>query len=100
MRNDAGRIVRAGSLAVWISAILVALGAGSLSALQEDGCAGRRSLAVEVLDDSGLVPIPGATVALRWTDGERRPVREPVGADGRLMLCVPPDTRQAVLWAE
>ncbi|MDE2663408.1 MAG: carboxypeptidase-like regulatory domain-containing protein [Gemmatimonadota bacterium] len=100
MRNDAGRMVRAGSLAAWMLAFAVTAGGGSLAALQEDGCGGRESLAVEVLDDSGLVPIPGATVALRWTDAERRPVREPVGADGQLVLCVPPNTLQGVLWAE
>ncbi|MCZ0936783.1 MAG: carboxypeptidase regulatory-like domain-containing protein [Gemmatimonadetes bacterium] len=100
MCNDFGQIARAASLAVWLPAILVVGGVESLAALQEDGCAGRGSLAVEVLDDSGLVPIPGATLALRWTDAERRPVREPVGPDGRLVLCVPPNTRQAVVWAE
>lgn len=100
MSNDFGRIVQVGSPAVWIAAMLIVADAGSIAALQEDACDGRGSLSVEVLDDSGLVPIPGATVALRWTDAERRPVREAAGADGRLVLCIPPDTRRAVLWAE
>ncbi|WP_419167405.1 carboxypeptidase regulatory-like domain-containing protein [Candidatus Palauibacter sp.] len=54
------------------------------------------------MDQSGSVPIPGATVVLRWTDAERarRPVREDAGPGGQLVLCAPRDARQATLWAE
>ena len=64
------------------------------------GCGERAAITVTVLDDTGLIRIPTATVLLRWTDAVERPVREAVGSEGRLLLCVPPDARQAVLWAE
>lgn len=92
--------IQMGSLAVWIAATLVAVRPGSIEALQEDACGGRGSLTVDVRDESGLVSIPGATVALRWGDAERVPVRAAAGTDGRLVLCVPPGVQRAVLWAE
>ncbi|WP_419940020.1 carboxypeptidase regulatory-like domain-containing protein [Candidatus Palauibacter sp.] len=86
-------------------AALLAFGAdpaASLQALpsQDEECGERASLAITVTDDSGLIPIPGATVVLRWTDAVRRPVREEVDGDGRLLVCVPRDVSQATLWAE
>ena len=88
-----------------LAVLLLAGGADRAASLQdaplEDaGCGDRASLTVTVLDDTGLVPIPAATVVLRWTDAVEKPVREPAGSDGRLLLCVPPDARQATLWAE
>ncbi|WP_419166093.1 carboxypeptidase regulatory-like domain-containing protein [Candidatus Palauibacter sp.] len=76
-------------------------GAGDLAA-QEPDCDERAALGVIVLDESGATPVPNATVIVRWTDTDRvrRPVREEVGAGGRLVLCAPRDTRQATLWAE
>ncbi|WP_419860563.1 carboxypeptidase regulatory-like domain-containing protein [Candidatus Palauibacter sp.] len=65
-----------------------------------DECGDRASLAITVTDDSGLVPIPGATIVLRWTDAVRQPVREEADGSGRLVLCVPRDAGQATLWAE
>ena len=53
-----------------------------------------------VVDESGSIALPGATVVLRWTDAERMPVREATDADGRLRVCVPRDASQAVVWAE
>ena len=69
---------------------------------QEPDCDGRAVLRVVVQDESESIPIPGATLVLRWTDTdrERRPVREDVGLDGSLVLCAPGDARQATLWAE
>ena len=69
---------------------------------QEPDCGVRGVLRVVVLDESESIPIPGATVVLRWTDTDRgrRPVREEAGTDGSLLLCAPPDARQATVWAE
>ena len=69
---------------------------------QEPDCGDRAVLRAVVLDESESIPIPGATLVLRWTDTnrERRPVREEVGFDGSLVLCAPGDARQATLWAE
>ncbi|WP_420633958.1 carboxypeptidase regulatory-like domain-containing protein [Candidatus Palauibacter sp.] len=94
---------RPGSL---VTALLLAVSAGPAAALQaeqpqqETGCGERASLSVAVLDDSGLIPIPNATVVLRWTDAVRRPVREAADGEGRFSLCVPRDAGQATLWAE
>ena len=91
-----------------LSAILLALTAAPLAAQvpqppeqgQETGCGDRASLAVRVRDDSGRMPMPSATVVLRWTDAVRRPVREAADGEGRLFLCVPRDAGTATLWAE
>lgn len=85
--------------------LLVALGADPTSALQAtaqppEDCGDRASLAVTVRDDSGQIPIPNATVVLRWMDAVRRPLREAADTDGELLLCVPPDATAATLWAE
>ena len=65
-----------------------------------DECAEQAALAVTVLDESGLVAMPNATVVLRWADAGLGPVREETDGDGQLQLCVPPGARQATLWAE
>ena len=67
---------------------------------QERQCGERAALRVEVTDESGTIPLPGATVVLRWTDADRRPVRTSAGSDGRWSVCAPRDAREAVLWAE
>ena len=76
-------------------------GAGTLSA-QDSDCGDRASLRVAVLNDDDMAPVRGATAVVQWTDTQRarRPVREVVGADGRLVLCAPRDATQATLWAE
>lgn len=66
----------------------------------EAECGDAATLAVAVLDDSGLIAMPTATVVVRWGDAVERPVREPSNDEGRLLLCVPPGARQAALWAE
>ncbi len=70
------------------------------TAAQQAACGQSASLLVTVLDESGSIVLPGATVVLRWTDAERMPVREATDANGRLRLCVPRDASQAVVWAE
>ena len=67
---------------------------------QKRECGDRAALVVVVLDESGTVALPGATVVLRWTDAERMPLREAVDANGRIVVCVPRDATRAVLWAE
>ncbi|WP_419166990.1 carboxypeptidase regulatory-like domain-containing protein [Candidatus Palauibacter sp.] len=85
--------------------LLLGVGADPALALQalearDESCGDRASLAITVRDDSGQIPIPNATVALRWTDAVRRPVREAADVGGELLLCVPPDAAGATLWAE
>lgn len=90
------------SLIARVGAIL-ALGAGAAPlAGQGPDCDGRGILQVVVMDDSGAIPIPNATVIVQWTDAERarRPVRREVGSAGDLVLCAPRDARQATIWAE
>ena len=91
----------AGRWFAWIAAWGLAAGTGALSA-QEPDCGDRASLRIAVLNDRGTAPVLGATVVVRWTDVERdrRPVREVVGAGGRLVLCAPRDATRATLWAE
>ena len=67
---------------------------------RSEECGERASLAVSVRDESGLVSMPRAVVALRFSDAEQPASREPADADGRFFLCAPPDARQATLWAE
>ncbi len=92
-----------------LPALALAAAASSAAALQvpqpqtqreATGCGERASLSVTVRDDSGLLPMPSATVVLRWTDAVRRPVREAADGEGRLFLCVPRDADAATLWAE
>lgn len=82
---------------------ILALG-GSTASLSGQGpdCNGRGILKVVVVDDSGAIPIPNATVIVQWTDADRarRPVRQEVDPGGDLVLCAPRDARQATVWAE
>ena len=84
-----------------VAAFGLAGGAGTLSA-QDSDCGDRASLRVAVLNDDDMAPVRGATAVVQWTDTQRarRPVREVVGADGRLVLCAPRDATRATLWAE
>ncbi|MXW66415.1 MAG: carboxypeptidase-like regulatory domain-containing protein [Gemmatimonadales bacterium] len=89
-------------LVAGVSAIL-ALGSSTvpLSGQGQD-CDGRGILQMVVVDDSGTIPIPNATVIVQWTDADRarQPVRQEVGPAGNLALCAPRDARQATVWAE
>ena len=82
--------------------VLSLLVAAVAPAAGQDGneCGDRASLRVAVLDESGTIPLPGATVVLRWNEARRRPVREATGPQGGFFLCVPRDAREATLWAE
>lgn len=83
-------------------ALLLAAGTFAAEAQQTDDCGDRASLRVSVVDESGLISIPSATIVLRWTESEaaRRPIRRESGPEGRLALCAPRDAWQATLWAE
>ena len=97
------RCVGSSRCAGMVLAALGVIGAGRADLVgQEPDCGGRGVLRVAVLDQSGSIPIPGATVVLRWTDAERarRPLREDAGPDGQIVLCAPRDARRATLWAE
>lgn len=96
------RRMERGRLIAGISVIL-ALGASAVSlAGQDPDCDGRGILQIVVVDDSGTIPIPNATVIVQWSDADRarRPVRQGVGPAGDLLLCAPRDARQATIWAE
>ena len=93
IRLTGGRVLAAAAVA------LLALGVGDAAAQVRD-CGDRAGLRVAVTDESGTVPLPGATVVLRWTDAERRPVRTAADSDGRWSVCAPRDAGEAVLWAE
>ena len=100
--SDRGVCARIRLLAGVILAVpSLAISAPGLSG-QEPDCGDRAVLRAVVLDESESIPIPGATLVLRWTDTDRgrRPVREEAGPDGSLSLCAPPDARQATVWAE
>lgn len=84
---------------VFTLAILLGSSSGPVAG-QDADCGDSASLLVTVLDESGSVVLPGATVVLRWTDAERMPVREATDTDGRVRVCVPRDASQAVVWAE
>ena len=83
-----------------LATLATGIGTKAALALQDTGCGDRASVTVTVRDESGLIAMPTATVVLRWTDAVRRPVREATNLEGRLVLCVPKDARQATLWAE
>ena len=83
-----------------LGAAVVALLATGVGGAAAQECGDRAALRVAVTDESGTVPLPGATVVLRWTDAERRPVRTAAGSDGRWSVCAPRDAGEAVLWAE
>lgn len=92
---------RASLLELWVPAVEIATAAESgVPTVVDEECGGRTSLAVTVRDESGLVALPNAMVVLRWSDAVRRPLRDEADANGRLVLCVPPDSRQATVWAE
>lgn len=69
---------------------------------QAESCDGGTAVAVAVLDETGLVPIPVASVLVTWGGGneEEDAAREAVGPDGRVVLCAPRDATRATLRAE
>ena len=57
---------------------------------------------VTVVDESGTIPIPFATVrpAPKDEGALDGPLRGQAGSDGRIVLCVPGGVGSATLWAE
>ena len=90
------------TMTIAVVSLLVAAVAPADGQDGQDGneCGDRASLRVVVLDESGTVALPGATVVLRWNEARRRPVREAADPQGRFFLCVPRDAQEATLWAE
>lgn len=94
------RILARGRLAMGLVPLGI-LGFATASEGQEvSACDGRPALQIAVTDASGQMPLPQATIVVRWTDAVRRPVRQPAAMDGRLFLCAPRDAGAATLWAE
>ena len=77
-------------------------GARGVAGQSAEDCDGQVSLQISIVDDSGTIPIPNATVVLRWTgsDAVRKAVRQEAQVEGHLFICAPDDARQATLWAE
>ena len=74
--------------------------AASPAAAQERECGDRAAIDVTVLDEPGTMLLPGATVVVRWPNSSTSPARRVTDGGGRVLLCVPPDADEAVLWAE
>jgi len=58
------------------------------------------SVAGRVTDETGTIPLPGATVIVRWGAAPRFPSRAPSARDGSYHICAPRDAIEAVVWAE
>ena len=91
---------RRGVAAGVLAALQVIGGTDTVAGQSAEDCDDRAALRISVVDESGFISIPGATVVLRWTDAVRRPVREAAGPNGRLLICAPRDAGEATLWAE
>ncbi|WP_420635705.1 carboxypeptidase regulatory-like domain-containing protein [Candidatus Palauibacter sp.] len=90
-----------GRTAALLAALPLGVGASAARGQeQERECGERPELRVTVMDESGAVPLPGAVVAVQWTDAGRRPARGTTGEGGRYGVCAPRDAEGAVLWAE
>ena len=69
---------------------------------EAEACAPGGAVQVTVMDESGTIPIPFATVRLASEDEGALdgPLRAQSGSDGRVVLCVPAGVGRATLWAE
>ena len=87
---------------VVFGALQFALGAGGLAGQEAEDCGADLSLGVAVVDESGSIPIPFATVILTSGDTNTlsRPMRGQAGSDGRVVFCVPDGVVHATLAAE
>lgn len=94
-----GATLRTGVLC---GALQFAVGSAGLAGQEAEDCGADVSLGVAVMDESGTVPIPFATVRLASEDEGAldAPLRGQAGGDGRLVFCVPVAVRHATLWAE
>ena len=83
-----------GALAIVLQLTVGAGGATAQAAARpKRDCDGRAPLQISVVDESGFVSIPEATVVLHGTDAVRRPVRETADPDGRLPTLRFPERR-------
>ena len=89
-------------LAGGLIAVLGLGAAGGDVAAQETACGDRATLRVLVLDEANMARVRTATVIVRWTGTRalRSHVRQDVDAAGSLVVCAPPDAREATVWAE
>ena len=87
---------------VVFGALQFAVGAAGLVGQEAEDCGADLSLGVAVVDESGAIPIPFATVKLASedTDALSGPMRGQAGSDGRLVFCLPDDVLHATLSAE
>ena len=96
--------MRAGTLriGVLLGALQFTVGAGGLAGQEAGDRGAHLSLGVAVVDESGSIPIPFATVRLTSEDEGALdgPLRGQAGSDGRLVFCVPAGVRHATLRAE
>ncbi len=69
---------------------------------EAEACAPASAVQVTVMDESGTIPIPFATVRLASADEAALdgPLRAEAGSDGRVVFCVPAGVGRATLWAE
>ena len=99
-RDRASRPARRPLAWMGFVALNLAVGITHLSGQQARDCGAQASLQVTVTDDAGTLVLPGAVVIVRWSDAAELPVRQVVGAGGRLFLCISEHAEEATLWAE
>lgn len=89
-------------IGVVFGALQFTVGAAGMAGQETENCGADVALGVKVVDESGSVPIPFATVRLASedTDALGGPMRGQAGSDGRLVFCVPEGVRHATLSAE
>ena len=89
-------------IGVLLGALQFTVGAGGLVGQEMEDCGADVPLGVAVMDESGSIPIPFATVNLASedTDALSGPMRAQAGSDGRLVFCVPDGVVHAMLSAE
>lgn len=89
-------------IGVLLGALQLTVGSAGLVGQEAGDCGADVSLGVAVVDESGSIPIPFATVILASddTDALSGPLRVQAGSDGRLVFCVPDGVVHARLSAE
>ena len=87
---------------IFLSGALLTLCVFGAAGQEAEDCGPGATVRVTVLDESGTIPIPFATVRLVPEDEDllTGPLRGQAGSDGRLVLCVPVGVWSAMLWAE
>ena len=89
-------------MVVLFGALQLAAGSAGIAGQEAEDCGAGAAVQVTVVDESGTIPIPFATVRLASEDEDalNGPLRGQTGSDGRLVLCVPGGVGSASLWAE